>query len=99
MPVDVRTIDDPGCAALVEGILVAGATLVVGLLPSRLDIPVFRAAVWSPEFPVTSIGWGAHGDAGVALSRAVTEAAQSRLTDPGLRPDQSGPCPTQFTSW
>jgi len=50
------------------------------LLPSRLDIPVFRAAVWSPEFPVTSIGWGAHGDAAVALSRAVTEAAQSRLT-------------------
>jgi ribosomal protein S12 methylthiotransferase accessory factor len=80
VPVDVRTIDDPGCAALVERMLAAGATLAVGLLPSRLDIPVFRAAVWSPEFPVTSIGWGAHGEAGVALSRAVTEAAQSRLT-------------------
>ena len=80
VPVDVRTIGDPGCAALAERILGAGATLAVGLLPSRLDIPVFRAAVWSPEFPVTSIGWGAHGDAGVALSRAVTEAAQSRLT-------------------
>ena len=80
VPVDVRTIDDPGCAALVERILGAGATLAVGLLPSRLGVPVFRAAVWSPEFPVTSLGWGAHGDAGVALSRAVTEAAQSRLT-------------------
>lgn len=80
VPVDVRTIDDPGCAALVERILGAGATLAVGLLPSRLDVPVFRAAVWSPEFPITSLGWGAHGDAGVALSRAITEAAQSRLT-------------------
>jgi len=80
VPVDVRTIDDPGCAALVARILAAGATLAVGLLPSRLDVPVFRAAIWSPEFPVTSIGWGAHGEAGVALSRAVTEAAQSRLT-------------------
>jgi ribosomal protein S12 methylthiotransferase accessory factor len=80
VPVDVGTIGDPGCAALADRILGAGATLAVGLLPSRLDVPVFRAAVWSPDFPITSIGWGAHGDAGVALSRAVTEAAQSRLT-------------------
>jgi ribosomal protein S12 methylthiotransferase accessory factor len=49
-------------------------------VPSRFDIPVFGATVWSPEFPLICLGWGAHLDENVAVSRAVTESAQSRLT-------------------
>ncbi|MGW1339455.1 YcaO-like family protein [Kribbella sp. NPDC002412] len=46
--------------------------------PTRL--PCFRAVIWDEAFPVHFVGAGCHLDADVALSRALTEAAQSRLT-------------------
>lgn len=78
--VEPRSVTDPDCAELIERIIAAGATLRIVHVQSRFDVPCFGATLWSPEFPVTCLGWGAHLDAGVALSRAVTEAAQSRLT-------------------
>lgn len=80
MPVDPASVTDAQCAALVERVRAGGARLDVALLPSRFSIPCFSARIWSDDFPVTSLGWGAHSDPAVALSRAVTEAAQSRLT-------------------
>jgi ribosomal protein S12 methylthiotransferase accessory factor len=83
MPVEYiapASVTDPGCAELIERIMDAGATLRITRVPSRFDVPCFGATVWSPEFPMTCVGWGAHLDAGVAVSRAVTEAVQSRLT-------------------
>lgn len=83
MPVEYiepASITDPGCAELIERITDAGATLRITRVPSQFDVPCFGATVWSPEFPVICLGWGAHLDAGVAVSRAVTEAVQSRLT-------------------
>lgn len=68
------------CAALVERVRAAGAHLDIAWLPSRFDVPCFAARIWSEDFPVVSLGWGAHADCEVALSRAITEAAQSRLT-------------------
>lgn len=47
---------------------------------SRFEVPCFGATVWSPDFAAVCLGWGAHLDPGVAVSRAVTEAVQSRLT-------------------
>jgi ribosomal protein S12 methylthiotransferase accessory factor len=78
--VEPMSVDDPGCAEVIERITAAGATLRITRVSSRFDVPCFGATVWSPDFPVVCLGWGAHLDAGVALSRAVTEAAQSRLT-------------------
>jgi len=60
---------------------VAGVDHEVEWIPNRLRIPTFAAYVWSPLFPVVCAGAGTHMDWEVALSRAVTEAVQSRLTE------------------
>ncbi|HEX3778379.1 MAG TPA: YcaO-like family protein [Pseudonocardiaceae bacterium] len=78
--IDPSSITDPVCAPLIAKIQAAGVTLTVTRLTSRFDVPCFGATVWGPDFPLVCIGWGAHLDAGVALSRAVTEAVQTRLT-------------------
>ncbi|MFB7054370.1 YcaO-like family protein [Streptomyces vinaceus] len=43
-------------------------------------VPTFLARVWSETVPFWFSGSGTHPDADVAMSRALTEAAQSRLT-------------------
>lgn len=68
------------CGELIQRVLATGAYLGLWLLPSRIGIPCFSCRIWSPDFPVLAEGSGAHSSAEVALSRAVTEAAQSRLT-------------------
>lgn len=78
--IEPASVTDPSCAELIQRITAAGATLRITRVPSRFDVPCFGATVWSPEVPVICLGWGAHLDAGVAVSRAVTEAVQSRLT-------------------
>jgi ribosomal protein S12 methylthiotransferase accessory factor len=78
--VDPASITDDHCAALIASIGSSGATLTIERLPSRFGVPCYRAEVWSPDFPVAAGGSGAHLDAHVAVSRAVTEAVQSRLT-------------------
>lgn len=78
--VEPASIDDPSCADLIGWITAAGATLRITRVPGRFDVPCFGASVWSPEFATVCLGWGAHLDPGVAVSRAVTEAVQSRLT-------------------
>lgn len=78
--VDPASITEPSCAELIARIAEGGATLRITYLPSRFEVPCFGATVWGPDFPVTCLGWGAHLDVGVAVSRAVTEAVQSRLT-------------------
>jgi ribosomal protein S12 methylthiotransferase accessory factor len=52
--------------------------IAAGLNP--FGIPTFTAAIWSEAFPRTFKGNGTHLDSAVALSRALTEAAQSRAT-------------------
>jgi ribosomal protein S12 methylthiotransferase accessory factor len=82
------SVDDPSCAEVIGRIAAAGATLRITRVPSRFDVPCFGATIWSPDLPLTGIGWGAHLDAGVAVSRAVTEAVQGRLsTIAGSRDD------------
>jgi ribosomal protein S12 methylthiotransferase accessory factor len=78
--VEPASVTDPSCAELIERIVASGTTLRITRVPGRFDVPCFGATVWSQDFPVTCFGWGAHLDAGVAVSRAVTEAVQSRLT-------------------
>lgn len=63
---------------LVDRIGHAGAHLEARLVPSRFGVPCFSCRVWSADFPVFAEGSGAHSSAAVALSRAITEAAQSR---------------------
>jgi ribosomal protein S12 methylthiotransferase accessory factor len=78
--IDIDEISDAGGAALAELVRRAGVQLAVYHVPSRLGVPCFTVRMWSADFPLTSIGFGAHLAQDVALSRAITEAAQSRLT-------------------
>jgi ribosomal protein S12 methylthiotransferase accessory factor len=78
--IDLDSVDDPPCAEMIRRIRSAGASLTPIWLPSRFGIPCFGAQIWSEDFAVTSLGWGAHLAPDIALSRAITEAAQSRLT-------------------
>lgn len=79
-PVDPVSVTDPECAEVIARIRHAGVRLDLQVLDSRFGVPCFGATVWSPDFAVACRGWGAHSTPAVALSRAITEAAQSRLT-------------------
>ncbi|MER7044964.1 YcaO-like family protein [Streptomyces jumonjinensis] len=74
------TVDDPVCGPLIERMLSRGVQVDLASVPNRWGLPCFVAFVWSEDFPVLCGGSGAHSSPGVALSRAITEAAQSRLT-------------------
>lgn len=78
--VDLSSVGDELCAELIERIAGGPASIEVRHVPNRWSLPVFVAEVWSEDFPVTASGSGCHSSASVALSRAITEAAQSRLT-------------------
>lgn len=67
-------------AELVARIHRAGARLGLVQVVNRFGVPTFAARLWSPDFPLSALGYGAHLSPEVAVSRAITEAAQSRLT-------------------
>ena len=92
--VDPLTVDHPGCAEMIERVLAAGVELRLAHMPSPTGVPCFQAELWSPDFPVITLGAGAHAAPEVALSRALTEAAQSRLTSISGSRDDEPPCTT-----
>lgn len=83
--VELDSVDDPICRGLLDQFAAAGVLVAVWDLTSDLPCPTFRATIIdaapdpSRRLPAAA-GFGCHVDAGVALSRALTEAAQSRLT-------------------
>lgn len=79
-PLDPASVTDAECAELIARIRHVGVRLDLEVIDNRFGVPCFGAMVWSQDFAVACRGWGAHSSPGVALSRAVTEAAQSRLT-------------------
>ncbi|WP_330294645.1 YcaO-like family protein [Streptomyces sp. NBC_00503] len=57
----------------------AGVTLEVRLVPSPTGLPCFLAWVACHDYPAPMFGFGCHLHTGIALTRAVSEAAQARL--------------------
>lgn len=93
---DLTTIDDPACRQLIEQIERAGLHLTLHVLPTDIDVTVLvcdlvprpDSARWEQVFYAQ--GYGCHLSPRIALIRAVTEAAQSRLTSiAGNRDDVS----------
>ncbi|MER6141313.1 YcaO-like family protein [Streptomyces sparsogenes] len=78
--VDPSSVDDPMCAVVLDRIRDAGAWVEIVEVPNRWGLPCFVTYVWSEDFPALAVGSGVHASPAVALSRAVTESAQSRLT-------------------
>jgi ribosomal protein S12 methylthiotransferase accessory factor len=82
--VDLATVDDEACAAALARYRRAGLAVVAWDITSDTGVPAFQALVYETGAAsrdlYASIGMGAHTTRHVALLRALTEAAQSRLT-------------------
>ncbi|WP_037881970.1 YcaO-like family protein [Streptomyces sp. NRRL S-378] len=74
-------VRDEHLRSLMNRLTDAGVEFDISCIPNRFGIPTFAALVWSPLFPIVCAGSGTHMDPVVALSRALTEAVQSRLTE------------------
>ncbi|MET9451127.1 YcaO-like family protein [Streptomyces cinerochromogenes] len=53
--------------------------LEIALVDGPYGLPVCVAYLWSEDYPVVFAGGGCHTSPAIALTRALTEAAQSRL--------------------
>ena len=84
--VDLATVNSPACQKLFDSLAGAGVSAYVWDQTSDVGIPTFACAIieHKPErFPHALgpyPGFGCHLSKDVALIRAITEAAQSRLT-------------------
>ena len=79
---DLDTVDDAACRALLHRLSACGVDAMVWDATSDVGVPTFycllvgrQAAFADPEF-----GSGCHPSRAIALSRALTEAAQARTT-------------------
>lgn len=94
--IDLGTVDDPGCLEALGRLGAAGLSVAVWDITSDVGIPAFSCRIAERRQPpaVTAHdaeGMGCHPDRNVALLRALTEAAQSRLGHiSGARDDPSG---------
>jgi ribosomal protein S12 methylthiotransferase accessory factor len=86
--IDPSAFDDPVIDLLVSKIRVAGLRLQIFDITSDIGIPCFQALIGpadimkrsNPLYAEAASGSGCHIDAVRAMIRAITEAAQSRLT-------------------
>ncbi len=81
---DLETVDDPLCVDLIARIRRSGLRVAVWHLAEASDVPTFTCSIWDEDkatlYPSREGGRGTHPYKRVALSRALTEAVQSRLT-------------------
>lgn len=75
---DLDSVDDADCRALLKTYAEAGVEVDVVVVAAHPAC--FEARIRSEALPVTFTGAGCHLDPAIALCRALTEAAQSRLT-------------------
>jgi len=82
--IDLETIDDDIVGALCERVRRAGLTLVLLRVAIELPTQTFMAVILDPSpfghASTVNLGAGTHLSPAVAAVRAITEAAQSRLT-------------------
>jgi ribosomal protein S12 methylthiotransferase accessory factor len=80
--VDPTSVDDAHCAALIDLIRSVGGWVEIADATAERWRPVrcFSCNLWLPDMGAMVGGSGAHLDPAIALSRAITEAVQSRLT-------------------
>jgi len=99
---DLGSVDDPVCQHILERFAEAGLSVAVWDITSNVGIAVFACliiprddnAMWHSS---VAMGYGCHPARQVALIRALTEAAQSRLTViSGLRDDIRRDCYDQL---
>jgi ribosomal protein S12 methylthiotransferase accessory factor len=77
--VDPGTLGSPVVDELCETMARARVTLEVRSVPSPTGLPCFLARISCDDYPPAFMGFGCHLGSEIALTRAVTEAAQARL--------------------
>lgn len=89
--VDPRSAGSEIADGLCTAIERAAVGLEVRLLPSPTGLPVFLAWLSCDDYPAVMYGFGCHLDPAIAMTRAITEAAQTRLSYvAGARDDLAG---------
>jgi ribosomal protein S12 methylthiotransferase accessory factor len=84
--VSLESVTDPSCRALIELLAAAGIEVSIWDATSDTAIPTFMAAIAEERGRASwrtlgaFWGYGCHLAPNIALSRAITEAAQARLT-------------------
>jgi ribosomal protein S12 methylthiotransferase accessory factor len=82
--IDLASVDDPNLTGLIAAIEHAGLTLVLLTVPTHGEATTIWAATLDPRPlanpTIINFGFGAHLSPSIAASRAITEAAQARLT-------------------
>lgn len=81
----LASVDDACCTSLLAKFERAGVGVALWDMTTEIGVPAFLCSVGEQAFdPLRRVGlargYGCHPERGVALRRAVTEAAQSRLT-------------------
>lgn len=82
VPVALDSVEGPP-ASLVQSIRAAGLELYVRTARNAFKMPYFTAIIHDPEAcspQLLNVGYGCHPHCSIAFVRAVTEAAQSRLS-------------------
>ncbi len=77
---DLSSVDDAECSDLIERIAMADLDLAVWETTSDVGVPAFYCLLSGNEHEHVGEGAGCHPCKAVALSRTLTEAAQTRLT-------------------
>ncbi|WP_329027121.1 YcaO-like family protein [Streptomyces sp. NBC_00690] len=78
--IEPATVQDPHGRQVIDRITAAGMALEIALVDGPYELPVCVAYLWSEDYPAVFAGGGCHTTPEIALTRALTEAAQSRLT-------------------
>jgi ribosomal protein S12 methylthiotransferase accessory factor len=78
--VDPRTLESALVDEFCSMIERAGVGLEVRYVPSATELPCFLAWISGEDYPAEMYGFGCHLNAEIALTRAITEAAQTRLS-------------------
>lgn len=82
---DLATVGDAGCREVLARYQAAGVAVAVWDITSASGVPAFHCCIVDREDQGrhlgSHLGMGCHPCRGIALLRALTEAAQSRLTD------------------
>ena len=84
--VDRATVDDPECKKIISLLSSINASVMISDLTTDVGVPTYRCALIDPPERVKlravamGEGYGTHLSPGIALSRALTEAIQVRLT-------------------
>jgi ribosomal protein S12 methylthiotransferase accessory factor len=79
--ITLRTVTHPLCRALIERFEIAGLSVLLHDATTDIGLPVVLCTVFDERAePALQMGMGCHPSRDVAISRALTEAAQSRLT-------------------